>query len=107
MKKYNWSDISNLPISDAAVRDLYPNKAAYRVISNNYKPNQRFGSTKSVPTKIYALAGSCKYILQNAEEIAINESEILELEPNYYFIEIIGDSPFNFVAVCTLPIIEK
>jgi hypothetical protein len=97
-----WLEISDDPISEHAIRALFPHAKGYRFFPDSYERGVGFPTRISQRIRVYVLSGNCSYSIGD-EKLTINASEYIDLEAGEYWFEVSGVSGVRLVSVFRLP----
>ena len=93
-----WSALSTNPISEAAIRSLYPPEKKYRVSAYKYPPGASFSNAVGLQHLVFVVEGKFKYAGEG-DEIIVGEAEFVSVEVGKYTCKVIGDMPVRLVKV--------
>lgn len=93
-----WTEVSSEPISEKAIRALYPASKGYRHFPNAYAAGVRFGGDHSRESRVFVLEGACTYCIGDSK-VTIRAGEFAELVPGAYQFEASPTHPVRLVTV--------
>jgi hypothetical protein len=97
-----WNEISDLPISEQLIRELFPFAQGYRFFPSRYDAGVKFPSNIAQPVRLYVLEGECTYS-NDAGGTTVKGAEYIDLPPGQYDFEVPVESPVRVMRVFKMP----
>lgn len=97
-----WTDISNGPMTEEAIRELYPTPLGYRFYPNRYSEGVQFSGVHSREGRMFVFEGGCVYRTE-ASTVIIHAGEYADLPAGPYEIETLPTSPVRLLVMYKIP----
>jgi len=102
MRVRRWGEISDLPLSEQVLREMFVRADGYWLYPNRYEAGVGFPGTLAQPVRLYVFEGECSYSFGKAT-VRVRGGEIVDMLPGAYDFEVTADGPVRLMKVFRMP----